>query len=65
MQYWRLKLNPKKHGNNVYYKSLINLSKINVPREAVADGDLLNIFLPDVEQVEEIPAEVYYEYMDD
>ena len=67
MQYWRLRVNPglKLASYNIFYKTPINLSKANVPREAVVDGDLLDVFLPDIDQIEEITKEVYYEYMND
>jgi len=61
MQYWKIKLS----NSDVFYKTPIKLSKVNVPREAVIDGDLLDVFLPSVQQVEEISSEVYHEYMND
>jgi hypothetical protein len=64
MQYWRLRVNPCRDGDyDVFYRTPINLLKINVPREAVNDGDLLNTFMPHVDVVEEITKEVYYEHM--
>jgi len=66
MQYWRLRVNPAKNCDyNVFYKTEINISKENVLRNAVKDGDLLNAFLPNVDQVEEITEETYYENMYD
>ena len=65
MYYWRLQVKPDKYPHYVFYKTAINLSKINVPRHAVIDGELLDVFLPYVDQIEEIPSELYYEYMSD
>jgi len=66
MQYWRLRVNPSKDAEyDVYYKSPINILAMNVARHAVNDGDLLNVFLPDVDQVELISAEAYYDKMYD
>ena len=66
MQYWRLRVNPCPNGDyNVFYKTPINLLKENVLRCAVNDGDLLDVFLPAVDIVEEISKEIYYEYMND
>lgn len=66
MQYWRLRVNPAPLADyNVYYKTPIRMLAMNVPRNAVNDGDLLDVFLPDVDIVEEITKEVYYEYMYD
>ena len=66
MQYWRLRVNPAKNADyEVYYKTPIKLSRENVPRDAVLDGDLLDVFLPKVDIVEEISKEVYYEHMYD
>ncbi len=66
MQYWRLRVNPCKGGDyDVYYKSPFRISRENVPRNAVIDGDLLDSFLPDVDIIEEITEEVYYEFMYD
>jgi hypothetical protein len=64
MQYWRLRVNPCPNGDyNVYYKTPISLVQENVTRHAVNDGDLLHVFLPDVDQVEQITKEVYFEHM--
>ncbi len=64
MYYWRLRVNPCKGGDyNVYYKTPINTLAINIPRRAVEDGDLLAVFMSDVDQVEEITKEVYFEHM--
>jgi hypothetical protein len=66
MQYWRLRVNSSKDAEyDVYYKSPINILAMNVPRHAVNDGDLLDSFLPDVDQVELISSEVYYDKMYD
>lgn len=66
MQYWRLRVNPAPNADyEVYYKSFFNLSQHNVPRAAVTDGDLLDVFLPKVDKIELITAEVYYEHMND
>ncbi len=64
MRYWRLRVNPAPNADyNVYYKTPINLSRENVPRNAVIDGDLLDVYLPAVDQVESIQAEQYFEHM--
>ena len=66
MQYWRLRVNPALNADyEVYYKSLINLSQHNVPRAAVTDGDLLDVFLPKVDKIEQISEQEYYEHMND
>lgn len=64
MYYWRLRVNPCKNGDyNVYYKTPINILAMNIPRYAVNDDDLLDVFLPDVDQVEQISKETYFEHM--
>lgn len=66
MQYWRLRVNPAPMADyNVYYKTPIKVLAMNVPRNAVNDGDLLDVFLTDVDRVEEITEEQYYEHMTD
>jgi hypothetical protein len=66
MQYWYLRVAPCKGGEyDVFYKSPINLLKINVAKNAVIDGDLHPNFLPYVDIVEEISKEKYYENMYD
>jgi hypothetical protein len=66
MQYWRLRVAACKGGEyDVFYKSPINLLQINVARNAVIDGDLHAAFMSDVDTVEEISAEKYYENMYD
>lgn len=64
MQYWKLRVAPCKDGEyDVFYKSPIDILQVNVPRNAVIDGDLLAVFLPFVDQTELISEEVYYEHM--
>lgn len=64
MQYWRLRVNPAPDADyEVYYKTPITISRDNVPRNAVVDGDLLDSFLPYVDQIEQITAEQYFEHM--
>lgn len=66
MYYWRLRVNPAKDADyNVYYKTPINVLAVNILRDAVNDGDLLDVFLPAVDQVEPISEETYYEHMND
>ena len=64
MYYWRLRVNPCKGGDyDVYYKTPTNMLSMNVPRHAVEDGDLLAVFMSDVDQVELVSEETYYEHM--
>jgi len=64
MHYWRLRVNPAPNTDyEVYYKTPINLSRENVARNAVIDGDLLGAFLPCVDQVAPIKADEYFEHM--
>ena len=64
MYYWRLRVNPAVNSDyKVYCKTPINLSKENVSRNAVSDGDLLDVFMKHVDQVEQITAEQYFEHM--
>lgn len=66
MQYWRLRVNPCKNGEyDVFYKSQIRISKENVARNAVVDGDLLSTFMPNVDLIEEVSEAKYYEHMYD
>lgn len=45
MQYWKLRVAPCKDGEyDVFYKSPIDILQVNVPRNAVIDGDLLAVF---------------------
>lgn len=63
MQFWRLHVEVYRGGEyDVFYKSFINLLNVNVPRNAVADGDLCSSFMRNV-TVEEISSEQYYENM--
>ena len=66
MHYWRLRVNPAPNADyNVYYKTPIDILAINIPRNAVVDGDLLGAFMRYVDVVEEVTAEQYYEHMID
>jgi hypothetical protein len=63
MYYWRLRVAACRGGEyDVYYKTPIHLTKENVARHAVIDGDLLDVFLPYVDLIEAISAEIYFEH---
>lgn len=59
MHYWKIHL----PCNDVYWSSTIDFNLKSVPREAVLDGHLIDVFLPSVVNVEKISKEQYNEVM--
>ncbi len=49
--------------HSVWYRTPMNLSPENVPKYAVRDGDLLDVFMHNVDYVLEVTPEEYFEHM--
>ncbi len=67
MNYWEITVNGigKSYTSHfVYYKTNLNLSPENVPKYAVKDGDLLDVFIYDVKKCREITKEEYFQHME-
>ena len=62
--FYRLHVHFERGGDyDVYYRTPLAFSLANVPKYAVRDGDLLDVFMPNVNLVEKIAPEEYFEYM--
>lgn len=65
MYYWYIKVDHGRGGSyDVYFKTEINYSRLNIPNEAVRSGDLLDVETKYVSVIEQITEEKYYENMD-
>jgi hypothetical protein len=63
MRFYKIHVNHKFSGYDVFYKTDMHYS--NVAKQAVIDGDLIDVDLPYVDKVEVITPEHYYEFMYD
>jgi hypothetical protein len=62
MQFWHIHV---RGGQDVYYKSIVKISPVNVAQNAVIDGEMEESFICLVTKIEEISSEKYYERMSD
>ena len=53
----------KESDHFVFYRSVMEYSLNNVPVHAVQDGDLLDVFIHNVDYVLKITSEEYFEHM--
>lgn len=64
MYYWHLKVEHGRGGSyDVYFKTGVNYSRLNIPNEAVRSDDLLDVEVSHVSIIEQITPEKYFENM--